>query len=355
MYGVTIQKCVFAGCMLGLLCSPALVSAEDTDSTYITFEVPGSTYTSPVAINNSLTVLGVYADANNNYHGFLRNVWGKITSFDPPRSLHTMPTGLSETGAVTGYYTDSAGTHGFLRSPEGEFTEFNAPDTTTTLPVGINAAGTIAGYYEDAKNVAHGFVRSRSGTIASFDAGTEGNGIASSSTIPAAINGAGIITGRVQTTSIFGGGIGESGFERSAKGVITGIGIQQPTGINGEGAIVGISGGTPSFFGVVISPEGVITTFEVQGAANTIATAINGEGAIVGQYFTELGNNDTHGFVRSPEGTITTFDPPGSTRTNAEGINDLGVTVGETLHANNLVYGFLRIPRHCFFADNGGR
>jgi hypothetical protein len=133
--------------------------------------------------------------------------------------------------------------------------------------VGINAAGTIAGYYEDAKNVEHGFVRSRSGTITTFDAGTEGNGIASSSTIPAAINGAGIITGRVQTTSIFGGGIGESGFERSAKGVITGVGIQQPTGINGEGAIVGISGGTPSFFGVVISPEGVIATFEVLGAA----------------------------------------------------------------------------------------
>jgi hypothetical protein len=67
---------------------------------------------------------------------------------------------------------------------------------------------------------------------------------------------------------------------------------------------------TPNFYGALLSPEGVLTTFDVQGAFNTIATAINGEGFVMGQSFTEEGNNDTHGFLRSPVGNITTFDPP---------------------------------------------
>jgi hypothetical protein len=358
MYQVVLQKYLVAGCMLGLLSSSALVSAQDHDSNFVTFHVPHSTYTSPLAINNALTVMGVYADAKNTYHGFIREIWGRIISFDPPGSTYTSPSGLNDRGAITGFYVDSTGTHGFLRSPEGAFTSFDVPDSPVTLPVGINDSDTIAGYYEDqnynTNHVVHGFVRSRHGTITSFDAGPAGG-----STIPAAINGSGMITGRVQAQSLFGG-LTIYGFERSPQGEITQLGIQEPYGINADGAIVGITGGTPGFAGVIISPEGATTTFEAPAAFSTIPTTINGEGAVAGQYFVGLGDNDTHGFVRSPEGTIISFDPPRSTRTNVSSINDLGILTGETLHANNIVYGFLRIPDRCgsllkHLSDDGPR
>ena len=345
MYGVALQKYLVAGCMLGLLSSSALVSAQDHDSNFITFRVPHSTYTSPLAINNALTIMGVYADAKNTYHGFIRKTWGRIISFDPPGSTYTSPSGLNEKGAITGFYVDSRGTHGFLRSAEGGFTSFDVPDSPLTLPVSINDSDTIAGYYGDpnynTNHVLHGFVRSRNGQITAFDAGPAGG-----STIPAAINRSGVITGRVQAQSLFGG-LNIYGFERSPEGETTQLGIQEPYGINDQGAIVGVTAGTPSFSAVIISPEGAYTTFQAPGAFSTLPTTINGKGAVAGQYFVGLADNDTHGFVRSPEGRITSFDPPGSMRTNVSSINNLGILTGETLHANNIVYGFLRIPDRC--------
>jgi hypothetical protein len=340
MNGVAVQKYLAAGCLLGLLSSSALVSAQDHDAHFITFHFPHSAYTSPVAINNALTVMGVYTDAQNTYHGFIRSAGGEVVSFDPRGSTYTSPSGLNDRGAITGFYTDSKGTHGFLRSPEGEFTSFDVPDCLVTLPVSINDSDTITGYYDDpnynTNHVLHGFIRSRDGAITSFDAGPAGG-----STIPAGINDSGIIIGRVQA-QIIPGELSIYGFARSAQGEITSLGIQEPYGINEEGAIVGIEGlGAP---GVIISPEGAITTFQAPGAYTTVPTTINREGTVAGQYLVALGNNDTHGFVRSPEGTITSFDPPGSTRTDVSSINDSGIIVGETLHANNVVYGFLRVP-----------
>jgi hypothetical protein len=343
MYGVALQKYFVAGCMLGMLSSSAMVSAQDLDSPFVTFRVPRSTYTYPISINNSLTVMGVYADAKNTYHGFLRYAWGEIISFDPRGSTFTSPSGLNDSGAITGFYVDTSGTHGFVRSPEGAFTSFDVPNSPGTLPVSINADGTVAGYSLDVNyntnQVLHGFVRSRRGVITSFDAGPEGG-----STITAGINGSGTIIGRVQAQSPFGGGLEVYGFERSPQGVITSLPIYEPYGINAKGAITGIAFGVPNLFGADISPQGVITTFEAPGAFSTIAATINDEGTIAGQYFVEEGDNDTHGFVRFPKGTITSFDPPGSTGTIVSSINDLGFITGEVLHANNVYYGFIRIP-----------
>jgi hypothetical protein len=354
MYGVALQKYLLAGCMLGMLSCSAVVSAQELDPTYITFHVAGSTYTSPIAINDTLMIMGVYSDAKNTYHGFVRELWGGIVSFDPPGSTYTSPSGLNDNGEITGFYVDAKGTHGFIRSLRGTYTSFDVPGSSTTLPVSINNEGTVAGYYDDpnynTNHVLHGFVRSQHGKITSFDAGPAGG-----STIPAGINDAGTITGRVQATSQFGGGLEIYGFARSPQGGITDLGIEEPFGINAAGAIVGFSGDV----GVFISPEGVDTTFQAPGAALTVPTTINDEGAVAGQYFVALGNNDTHGFVRSPEGTIISFDPPRSTRTNVSSINDFGILTGETLHANNVVYGFVRIPGICGWVaqlfDEGSR
>jgi hypothetical protein len=76
------------------------------------------------------------------------------------------PIGLNDLGAITGIYLDANNVyHGFVRSPEGAFTTFEAPgaDTTPndfngTFPYGINDWGVVTGYYIDANNVSHGFL-----------------------------------------------------------------------------------------------------------------------------------------------------------------------------------------------------
>jgi hypothetical protein len=56
-------------------------------------------------------------------HGFIRSPDGGITSFDPPKSTFTMPTGLNNANEIIGYYemntNPNTGTSvlGFLRLP----------------------------------------------------------------------------------------------------------------------------------------------------------------------------------------------------------------------------------------------
>jgi len=73
---------------------------------------------------------------------------------------------VSQDGAITGFYLDANNTfHGFLRDPDGTIREFDAPGgerATTylgTVAASINPDGKITGYVEDSNAVAHGFVR----------------------------------------------------------------------------------------------------------------------------------------------------------------------------------------------------
>jgi len=118
-------------------------------------------------------IAGYYTDANNVVHGYLRNPPGEYATFLPPgvgpqgtNCYNDCPVGLNDSGAITGIYLDANNVyHGFLRSPEGTITTFEArgADTTPgsyngTLPYSINDQGVITGYYVDAKNVVHGFL-----------------------------------------------------------------------------------------------------------------------------------------------------------------------------------------------------
>jgi hypothetical protein len=68
----------------------------------------------------SFTAPGTYLGGA--YHGFVRNPYGTITSFDPPKSQLTWVTGINEGGAIIGYYFDQSGQApgvGFIRVPRG--------------------------------------------------------------------------------------------------------------------------------------------------------------------------------------------------------------------------------------------
>ena len=92
MFVTAIQQHVITGCMLSLIgCAlPAFSQTTLPQNAYVTFEVPDSHGTVPVAINNLLTVTGYdYSGATPEPKGFLRDASGNVTSFAPDGCLRT--------------------------------------------------------------------------------------------------------------------------------------------------------------------------------------------------------------------------------------------------------------------------
>ena len=89
-------------------------------------------------INLFGTIVGAYEDASGDFvaHTFIRSPSGKFTRFAVPGSSKkagqgTLParsSGLNTEGAITGLYYDANNAfHGFLRNPNGTFIKFEAP------------------------------------------------------------------------------------------------------------------------------------------------------------------------------------------------------------------------------------
>jgi len=315
---------------------PRTVSQEGS---FTTFDVPGAAYAFPSSINEEGGITGYYADAGG-YHGFVRDRYGTVTTFDAPGAvpaIGTNPSSINEEGVVVGtFFTNRVDgnfyfpSHGFIRRKEGTittfdgpsgppgtiansinengviagatgfnafllrkggtFTVFNVPDAIRTVAVSINRIGAIAGSYYDASGAIHGFVRNASGTITKFDIPFNFGGVVS-------MNDLGTITGVVYDV------------ENSVS------------------------------HGFVRDPQGTISTFDAAQYATTFVQGINNEGAIVGYYY---GVGNYHGFVRNRSGRITTFDVPGSLggSTQALSINDEGDVAG--------VYEDFNFGSHCF-------
>jgi hypothetical protein len=149
-------------------------------------------------------ITGSYIDANNVYHGYLRNPDGSFKTFDPGvvsvSGDGTFPTSLNLSATITGQFVDDNNlSHGFLRTPDGNITTFEAPGSGAgsgqgTSAQNINVCGAIAGYYTDASNVNHGFLRTPDGNITTLDAPGAGTG-PGQGTIAISNNEAGAITG----------------------------------------------------------------------------------------------------------------------------------------------------------------
>jgi uncharacterized membrane protein len=84
--------------------------------------VGASFITSPhwISIDQAGDITGSYFDATGYSHGFVRNPYGTITSFDPPEGKQTTATSISDGGAIAGSYKYSSGGGppvGFIRVP----------------------------------------------------------------------------------------------------------------------------------------------------------------------------------------------------------------------------------------------
>ena len=117
--------------MFSLLCGAAPAFAheatQEDEAFYISFQVQGSR-TFPQAINEFVSVTGNYIDASGRQHGFVREVWGKIVTFDPPDSTLTAPTSINGEGTIAGYYADAQQVqHGFVRYTTGKIQNIRSP------------------------------------------------------------------------------------------------------------------------------------------------------------------------------------------------------------------------------------
>jgi hypothetical protein len=83
------------------------------------FQSLGAIVENYIQINDVGDVTGAYTDTAGDQHGFVRNPYGTISTFDPPEHdvmSGTQPTGINDAGVITGFY-DQAGVTGFLRVP----------------------------------------------------------------------------------------------------------------------------------------------------------------------------------------------------------------------------------------------
>ncbi len=292
-----------------------------------TFMVDGSQSTFALAVNAGGAVTGGYVDdlATNVIHGFVRDPLGVITKFDPPGATGgSYPAGISDQGAVTGYYYDAVGTHGFVRDAAGKFTVFDAPAGSSTLPAGINASGAVTGVYYDSLGV-HGFVRDSQGAIASFEAGAPGY----YSTFATSINADGSATGYYSDTDpkVI------HGFIRDPLGVITTFDASPQStqtfceSVNVSGEVTGfyyVASPAGSNLGFVRDAKGTVTSFDWSGSGypTSFAYGINAGGMVTGSDFSP------GAFVRDPRGNITSFQVPFAASVNAQAINASGAVTG---------------------------
>ncbi|MBV9226128.1 MAG: hypothetical protein JOY85_19005 [Acidobacteriaceae bacterium] len=160
------------------------------------------------------TILGVYYDVNNVSHGYRRSPFGAFTDITGPDGApgqanpyaFLVPAlSINPVGTIAGsYFAPMAGNpyggdyRGFVKYPNGEYATFDAaqypPCCIFTSPAGINLWGTVTGLYNDGFSIYHGFLRTRNGTITTFDAPGAGTG-AFQGTIPLGITLTGVVAG----------------------------------------------------------------------------------------------------------------------------------------------------------------
>jgi uncharacterized membrane protein len=301
---VALASCADSGAVVGPAPARGPAAERSVESNVPTsFDVPGSSRTLAIDINEKGEIVGRYVSAGQN-HGFLRDANGNVTTVDYPGSNFSVASGINDRGAIVGWYsvpTSPAIRHGFVLR-EGVFASFDPPGSTFTNPLGINNQGEVTGRFctlavclAPGMGSFHGFLF-RDGVFTTIDV----PGSNETNAFKPSDNGTIV------------GGFGESGSELlfvlkqgqfTTKTLSNGKPITQDDGgINARGDIVGTycNGAPPCLVGPTDNHGFLLrgdhlTTIDVPGANATSLTAINARGDIVGGYTDASGH--THGLL----------------------------------------------------------
>jgi hypothetical protein len=134
--------------------SPPLVDPNDTGN-----------LTEGRGINNSRLVCGDYLDSSSGtFHGFFA-ARGSYMNYDVPGSTTTIVLGVNNAGDFCGSDTPASGIQGAFLSIGGTVTEFAIPNASASLAYQINEVNQSCGYYVDSSTISHGFFRDSDGSI----------------------------------------------------------------------------------------------------------------------------------------------------------------------------------------------
>ena len=333
------------------LCAAA--PAYAAPSNYTTFDPPNSFYTQPECINPAGTIAGYYYDdQTSNSQGFIRSAAGTITSVNVPDAVATEILGLNASGTTTGIFIADNLWHGFVRTAGGAFMTFDPTGSIFTIAFSINDSGLITGVFQDSNYVYHGFLRAADGAITTFDAPNAGTGPYQGTALQiefsgvsgcSALNNAGVVTGSYADSNYV-----EHGFVRSASGVITTFDVPGtdintlPVSISPSGVIGGSYYDAAGVHSFVRSAAGVITTFDPSNASATapgsFLSGINPAGTVVG--YAQLPDSSITAYVRTAAGTTSFLSLPGY-GTFGFAINPAGTVTGYYINTDGGLHGFV--------------
>ena len=111
---------------------------------------------------------GAYTNSPQGFYGFLRHKNGTIVFFNVNGSVRTKARGVSESGAITGWFIDAVTgvQRGFVTSLSGQggfqslttAALLDVPGSTATIAEGIDSQGRVCGNWFDASGGEHGFL-----------------------------------------------------------------------------------------------------------------------------------------------------------------------------------------------------
>lgn len=110
----------------------------------------GSTSVNVTGVNDKLSYVGTYTDAQGVDHAFLE-IYGRFQTLQPAGAHDVSPSAVNQNDVVVGTYRDASNNlHSFVFD-HGTYSTVVDPDAVggTTVATGINASGEIVGYYND--------------------------------------------------------------------------------------------------------------------------------------------------------------------------------------------------------------
>ena len=269
---------------LGAIAQPAL--ADPLTFTVTQINVPGSTSTAAVGINDASQIVGGYTDSAGNSHGFLDNS-GVFTTLNFPGSTFTEATGISNVGQIVGLYSGGA----FLYQ-NGAFSNLPIPAAGSwggyTLQVAINDFGQIVG----TTNNGRGFLYSNGQLTFLSITGSPFTALGPLFDAAHGINNSGVIAGSgyppgVELAAGFLYSNGQYSFH------FAGGGASDTYGVNNAGDYLITDTSTPTTYLVKNGVANELTTFFPFAHFPGFARGLNDSDQIVGSY-------SSYGFLATP-------------------------------------------------------
>lgn len=269
----------------------------------------------------------------------------KFTTIEIPGARSVSVNAISANGDIVGNFDNLTGTalsfSGFLLS-NGVFTEFRFPGAFLTVPTGISPSGEVVGYYVDGSTwKAYGFLRTRDGTL------TKVHNPANSNTELYCILPDGSILGSSYSSFADNYGFLKVGAQYFGSDVLHDLYF----GATPDRAIlVGTNYVSPESANAFVIQNGVQTHFDFPGYENETMSAVEdidtAGKTIVGWFRHTIRTNysDGHGFIAERKGrdsnnwdiTEVVYPGVGVVATRVNGINANGDIVGAYNHADGL-------------------